>query len=97
MTVSKRAPISAGAHAERDGGVQQPRAVEVDAEVRLARDGDDRVDLVERPDAPAGDVVRVLERRATAGRWSTTSSTRDGRGAHLLRRQAAARARAART
>ena len=49
VTVSKRAAISAGATPLRDGGVEQPRAVEMDREPELARSVDDGVELVERP------------------------------------------------
>ena len=44
-----------------DGGVQQPRAVEMDGEPELAGGVDRRRQLVERPDAPAGAAVRLLE------------------------------------
>ena len=50
-----------GGHAERDGGVHQPRAVQVHAEPAGPGGGDDGVELVERPHAAAGDVVGVLE------------------------------------
>ena len=67
VTVSTREPIAGGRHAEGDGGVHQPRAVHVDADARGPRHGDDRVELVERPHAAAGDVVRVLDARARPG------------------------------
>ena len=61
MTVSTRDPIAAGGNAESDGGVHQPGAVHVDADTRGPGDGDDGIELVERPDAAARDVVRVLD------------------------------------
>ena len=61
VTVSTRDPIAAGRNAEGDGGVHQPGAVHVDADTRGPGDGDDGVELVERPHAPARDVVRVLD------------------------------------
>ena len=73
-----------GVDAERDGGVEQARAVEVDREAELARGRDDVLELVERPDAPARVVVRVLEREHGA-RWSATFALGSARCADLLR------------
>ena len=44
-----------------DGGVEEPRAVEMRDEPTLVRRVDRRLELVERPDAPAARAVRVLE------------------------------------
>ena len=44
-----------------DRGIEQPGAVEVEAEVELVADRAQLVDLGERPDPPAGGVVRVLD------------------------------------
>ena len=58
----------------------------MDGETDLARGRDDVLELVERPDAPAGRVVRVLERedrRALIG----DLRARLGSRAHLLRRE----------
>ena len=63
VTVSKRAAIAAGRHALRDSSVDEARTVEVHGEPHLARRARDRVELVERPDAPARAVVGVLESR----------------------------------
>ena len=85
VTVSKRAAISAGGTLLRRGRVEQARAVEMDGEAELARGRDDVVELVERPDAPARAVVRVLERehrRALVG----DLRARRGGGADLLGR-----------
>ncbi len=56
--------------ARRDGGVEEPRAVEVGSQPALARGSRDRLQLVERPAAPARGVVRVLDARARVARWS---------------------------
>ena len=48
--------------AECDRRVEDPRAVQVRGEAELARPRDNVVELVQRPDPPAGVVVRVLER-----------------------------------
>src|SRR5262249_42750337 len=47
----------------RDRSVEQPPAVEVNGETDLASGGDDGSELVERPHATTGAVVRVLERQ----------------------------------
>ena len=62
MTVSNERPIARRGDAERDRGVRDPGAVEVNGEPELARSLDDRLELVERPDGAAGAVVGVLER-----------------------------------
>src|SRR5207244_13562908 len=54
------APDSRGRDAARDRGVHEPGAVQVDPQVVLATDGEDRVDLLQRPDATTRAVVRVL-------------------------------------
>src|SRR5207249_11643794 len=56
-----------GPDAGCDRGVDEPRAVQMDPQVVLAADGDDCVDLVERPDATARAVVRVLDGNETRG------------------------------
>ncbi len=48
-------------HPESNGGVHQPGTVHVDADTRGSGDGDNGIELVEWPDAPARDVVRVLD------------------------------------
>src|SRR5205807_2387005 len=46
----------------RDRGVDEARTVQMHGEVVLAARRDDRVDLVERPEAAAGAVMGVLHR-----------------------------------
>ena len=46
---------------ERDGCVQQPGAVEVEAQVELERERAQLADLLQRPDPAAARVVRVLD------------------------------------
>ena len=48
-------------NAESDRGVHHPRPVHVHADAGLPRDGDDGVELCERPDPSARDVVGVLD------------------------------------
>ena len=76
-------------NAERDGGVHQPRTVHVHADAGGPGDGDDGVELGERPHAPARDVVRVLDDEH--GR-ALVDHVLDGRGrrVHLRRREPAA-------
>ena len=77
----------------RDGGVQQPRAVEVEAQVELERDRVQLVDLLERPDPAAARVVRVLDpEHARARRVDRRDAVG---GAHLLGAEAAGDARQA--
>ena len=81
-------------HALRDGGVQEPRAVEVRGEPVLARRLEHVIELVERPDASAGVVVRVLERQDRCPLIRDLRARR-GRGANLLGRDTARDARQA--
>ena len=67
VTVSKRAADRRGVHPVRDRGVQQPRAVEVQAEPEPGAVAAQRVELVERPDRPP----RAL--------WVFSSTTRRAR------------------
>ena len=76
MTVSTREPIVAGGNAERNGGVQQPRAVQVHAEPAAratATTASSSSSGHTRPPA----TLWVFSSTSTAGRWSTTSSTVD--------------------
>ena len=60
-TVSKCSRPLAGGDAGGDDGVPEPGAVEVHDQAVLARPGADRLDLLERIDAAAAAVVRVLQ------------------------------------
>src|SRR5207237_6381036 len=55
-----------GDHSRRNGArdrrVQDARAVEMNRELELTARGDQRPDLLERPDPATGGVVRVLDR-----------------------------------
>jgi hypothetical protein len=57
----ERTADARGRDTARDRCVDQARAVEVHRKVVLAAGRDDRVDLLERPDAAAGAVMRVLD------------------------------------
>ena len=50
-----------GREAGADGGVEEPRAVEVQLRAALVRGVDGGAELVERPDAPARAAMGVLE------------------------------------
>ena len=50
-----------GCDAERGGGVQEPRAVQVHRKPELARGRDHLLEIGERPDPPSSVVVGVLE------------------------------------
>ena len=90
MTVSKRRPISAASIPSATDGVQQPRAVEMEAEVELERERVQLADLLERPDPPAARVVRVLDpEQARARRVDRRDAVR---GADLLGAEAAGHA-----
>ena len=95
VTVSTREPTSAGGHAERDRGVHHPRAVHVHADAGLPGDGDDGVELCERPHAPARDVVRVLDDEHGGALVDDVLGRRACR-VHLRRREPACRCRAGR-
>jgi hypothetical protein len=73
---------------ERDRRVQQPRAVEVEAEVKLERERLQLVDLLERPDPPTGGVVSVLYPENTCARRVDRGNAIGG--PHLLDGEAAA-------
>ena len=75
MTVSKRRRSSAASIPLRDRRVQQPRAVEVEAEVELVRRARQLVDLVERPDPPAG-ALWVFSTQTTRVRGEWIAGTR---------------------
>ncbi len=78
----------AGGH----GGVHEPGAVEMDGEPVRPRLGDDGPVLVERPDATARAVVRVLDREHPRRRRVQIAGRVD-RGANLLRGEPARGAR----
>ena len=59
--MSASAAVLGGGDPGGDGGVEQASAVEMDGETELARGGDRRFELLERPDPPAGAPVRLLE------------------------------------
>src|SRR5829696_5682502 len=71
-----------------DRRVEQPRPIEVDADAELARRRDERVDLVERPDAAARAVVRVLDRDDPRARVVRATRLPERRP-HLVWREAA--------
>ena len=91
MTVSARPGDLGRGRARRDGGVHEARSVEVDAQPELACGRDELAQLVERPDGPAGGVVRVLERDDRRARRPVVALGPRGR-AQLLGREAAAEA-----
>ena len=104
--MSNRRPYSARRDAGRRRRVQQPRAVEVQLQVELARRRHDVVDLVEPPAAPARRVVRVLDgdeprarhvhRRAVAHqRADVVAGEAPGDGADRPRHEPAVHRRAA--
>ena len=81
-------------HAERHGRVDQPCAVEVHREADLPGRRDHVVELGQRPDAPAGAVVGVLERQHGSTLIGGLRA-RLGGASNLVRGEAAAVAREA--
>src|SRR5215212_12141992 len=77
-----------GWDAERNRGIEEARAVEVQPQAELAAGVGDRRDLLQRPDAPAGAVVRVLDRDDPRDRRMPIVP-QSGGGTDLLRREAA--------
>jgi hypothetical protein len=71
-------------HRARNRGVEQPRAVEVQAQVELATGPGHRLDVGQWPDATPGRVVRVLDRH-DARRRHVAEVAPSRRRAHLVR------------
>ena len=89
VTVSNMRAHRRSRDAGRDGRVREPRAVEVHGEPELARDVDHAAQRLDRPDAPARAVVRVLERDDRHAR-AVQRVGRPDRRPDLLRREHAA-------
>ena len=81
-----------GAAAARDGRVGEAGAVEVHREAELARGVDDRLELLERPDACRPSELWVFSSASSDGCGECSAVGRVDRGAELLGRDPAERA-----